>query len=481
METALSPRISTDHAPLVENLLLVEPAEQTCLVEDIEGDIPEFVRGTYYLNGPAGFARPNFNYSHWLDGDGMVSSLRFDDGSVRFVSRFVRTTKFVEETTAGRPVFRTFGTCFPQDRLRLGIGLESPANVSVYRYGNSLLAFGEQGLPWELDPVTLDTRGLFDFSGRLRKLAPFAAHPKFDLAADEMFNFGVWFSSEPRLYLHRFSLGTNTLVFSKAQPIDHPCSVHDFGLSAHFAVFYLSPYVLNTRRLLEGASLMDSLEWRPDLGSTLLILSRQSGERVSSIPVGNRYCLHLINCFEANGHLFVDLIEMDRPIYDQYETLPDLFVDVPEGQPTRLEIDFKSEQVLSRQAIDYCSAPDFPSINPRSANQSYSDFWMLGISATGRYGRKFFDQLVHARWSEPALLDVYQAPPMHYLAGEPIFIGDTAIDSDDGVVMCQLLDAAQQISAFVFFNAFAVHRGPIATVRLPHPVAPGFHASFYRS
>src|SRR5882672_5009873 len=74
METALSLRISTDHAPLVENLLLVEPVEQTCLVEDIEGDIPEFVRGTYYLNGPAGFARPNFDYSHWLDGDGIVSS-----------------------------------------------------------------------------------------------------------------------------------------------------------------------------------------------------------------------------------------------------------------------------------------------------------------------------------------------------------------------------------------------------------------------
>src|SRR2546425_1225199 len=159
MEAALSPsRVSTDYAPLVEHLLLVKPVEQTCFVEDIQGDIPEFVRGTFSLNGPSVFAREIFRYRHWLDGDGMVSSLRFENGSARFSSRFVRTTKFVEETKAGRPVFRAFGTCFPQDRLRLGIGLESPANVSVYRYGNSLLAFGEQGLPWELDPVTLATR-----------------------------------------------------------------------------------------------------------------------------------------------------------------------------------------------------------------------------------------------------------------------------------------------------------------------------------
>ncbi len=473
--------LKADCAPFLENALLMKPVEQTCLVEDIEGDIPDFVRGRYYLNGPTGFERPSFRYRHWLDGDGMVSCLRFEDDHLFFINRLVRTTKFVEETKAGGPVFRTFGTRFPHDRLRLGIGLESTANVSVYRYGNSLLAFGEQGLPWELDPATLETRGIFDFSGRCGKLTPFAAHPKFDPVTHEMFNFGVWFSSSPRLYLHRFTPDTPARDFSKAQPIEHPCSVHDFGLSAHFAVFYLSPYLLDTVRFIEGSSLMDSLEWRPDIGSRLLILSRESANLAASIQVGDRYCLHLINCFEDGAQLVVDLIEMDRPVYDQYLDMPDLFPDVPEGRPVRLRIDVERERLLSRQEVGYCRAPDFPSIDARLITRPYDDFWMLGISATGRQGRKFFDELIHARWSEPMSLDVYRAPPMHYLAGEPIFIGNPAADSDQGVIICQLLDGERQTSAFVLFDAFAVRRGPIATIRLPQPVPPGFHASFYRS
>jgi carotenoid cleavage dioxygenase-like enzyme len=42
--------------------------------------------------------------------------------------------------------------------------LEPPANVSVCRYGEHLLAFGEQTLPYSLDLVTLQTRGEFDLA-----------------------------------------------------------------------------------------------------------------------------------------------------------------------------------------------------------------------------------------------------------------------------------------------------------------------------
>ena len=47
---------------------------------------------------------------------------------------------------------------------------------------------------------------------------------------------------------------------------------------------------------------------------------------------------------------------------------------------------------------------------------------MLGMSATGRHGRKFFDQLVHADWTAATAGDIYQAPTMQYLGGEAIVI-----------------------------------------------------------
>ena len=98
----------------------------------------------------------------------MVSSLQFEENVIRLKSRYVRSRKFQEEQNAGQPRFRAFGTSFPGDQLnRARNGLESPVNVSIYPLERCLLAFGEQGLPWELDPVTLETRGQFTFGGRL--------------------------------------------------------------------------------------------------------------------------------------------------------------------------------------------------------------------------------------------------------------------------------------------------------------------------
>jgi carotenoid cleavage dioxygenase-like enzyme len=103
---------------------------------------------------------------------------------------------------------------------------------------------------------------------------------------------------------------------------------------------------------------------------------------------------------------------------------------------------------------------------------------MLGISAAGRPGRKFFDQLAHADW-EAGAGDVYQAPPRHYLGGEPVFIGGR--HRREGVVLCQRFDAEAVRSDFVLFDAFAVARGPVAVLRLRAPVHLGFHATFHAS
>jgi all-trans-8'-apo-beta-carotenal 15,15'-oxygenase len=470
-----------DHAPYIERAFARVPPEQSYAVEEVEGAVPAFVRGSYYLNGPARFARGGRAYRHWLDGDGMVCALRFEGGRVHFTNRFVRGAKFAAEEEAGRPVFRAFGTAFKDegaggrsDRLKRGIMLESPLNVSVYPYRGALLAFGEQGLPCALDPVTLETRGEFNFGGCLNDISPFAAHPKFDPFTGEMFNFGVAFApAGPHLNLYRFG-SDGRLIYRRRLPLPYPCSVHDFGLSRSYAVFYLSPYVLDMEALArEGRTLMDSLRWDPAGGSRLLVAARETGEAVASVGVGARYCLHFINCFEEGGRLNVDVIELDRPVYDQYQTVPDLFTDVCEGRPVRLVIDVGGRELIRTEEIDYCLAPDFPSVDPRRAARAYEDFWMLGISATGRAGRKFFDQLVHARWGGGGA--VYQAPPLHYLGGEPVFVPGPG---REGAVICQLFDAPGVRSAFAVFDAFDVGAGPVATLRLREPIHLGFHAAF---
>ncbi len=470
-----------DHAPGLERAFSFLPEERSYALRRIEGRVPDFLRGTYYLNGPGRFTRGGLRYRHWLDGDGLVCALRFGEEGVHLTHRFVRSAKWTAEEAAGRPLYRTFGTGFAGDQLLRGVALASPANVSLYPYAGTLLAFGEQGLPWELDPATLETRGEYTFSGRLTQVAPFSAHPKIDPASGELFNFGVSFSAtQPRLNLYRFApRGGEGPAFSRWRvPLEHPCSLHDFALSPRFAVFYLSPYLLDMQPFLdEGRTLMECLSWQPERGTALLVVARDSGEPVVTLPIGAKYCLHLINAFEEGERLTVDVLELDRPVYDQYQELPELFTDVAEGGPVRLVVDLERRCLVDRRTIGYRKAPDFPAIDLRLVERPYRDFWMLGIAATGRPGRKFFDQLVHCDWHGERVRGVWQAPAGRYLGGEPAFAADPA-DPDRGAVLCQVFDAERGASAFAVFDAFDVAAGPQALLWLETPLPLLFHAVF---
>jgi all-trans-8'-apo-beta-carotenal 15,15'-oxygenase len=383
----------------------------------------------------------------------------------------VRSGKWTAEEEAGQALFRTFGTAFPGDRLVRGIALESPVNVSVYPWGGMLLALGEQGLPWELDPVTLETRGVHNFNGALNPVTPFAAHPKIDPETDELFNFGISFASaQPILNVYRFDpLGR--LIWRRRHPLEHPCSVHDFLLGPRHIIFHLGPYVLDMSSLTEGRTLMESLRWEPERGTRLLVIDRETGEAVTSLAAGSGYSLHTINAWEDEGRLIVDVVELERPVYNQYEPVPDLFTTVGPGGPVRYVVDLEKNEIVERKALAYRAAPDFPAIDPRHFGKPYEDLWMLGISHAGQTGRKFLDEVVHLSWD--GRKEVWTAPPGCYLGGEPAFAGDPS--GPGGAVICQQFDTRKDESSFLIFDAFNVATGPRAVVRLDSPVHLGFH------
>src|SRR5439155_25047348 len=159
-----------------------------------------------------------------------------------------------------------------------------------------------------------------------------------------------------------------------------------------------------------------------------------------------------------------------------YQPVPDFFSDVARGGPVRFAIDLKSHEIVQRIELNYTQAPDFPAVDPRHVMHAYDEFWMLGISATGKIGRKFFDELIHANWSKNRVLDIYRCPVQHYLGGEPVFVAQP--ESGEGVVVCQEFDAQNKRSYFLCFDAQNVSGGPMARIALDQMISLGFHAAF---
>lgn len=474
-----APTVVPDLAPQLERCFLFEAIEDSYAIEAVSGNVPGWLTGSYYINGPARFERFGLRYKHWLDGDGMVYALHFKPGRIDFVNRFIQTTKLRHEEEAGRALYRGFGTSFEGDQLRRGVMLEPPVNVSVYPCAGTLLAFGEQALPYDMDPLTLETRSEYDFHGKLTDVTPFAAHAKFDPSTGHMVNFGISFSATaPMLNVYEFDAAGHQ-IRRRRHPLRFLHSNHDFGLSTRFAIFYLSPLLMDFNEFWgAGKSVMESLRWQPEHGSRLLIAPRQpGGEAAFEVLIGCGKCLHLINCFEQDETLVIDVLELEAPVYPEYETIPDLFHDLTPCQPVRYRVGLRSKQLIDRTAMAYDRGPDFPSLDKRLLGHSYEDFWMLGISHTGRPGRKFFDQLAHGSWKRGAVDDIYQAGPGEYLAGEPIFVANPD-DPDDAVVIIERIDARADRAEFLLFEAGHVAAGPVARLGLRHKIHPGFHASF---
>jgi all-trans-8'-apo-beta-carotenal 15,15'-oxygenase len=475
--TASPSAVSTDLAIGLERCFLFDAIEDSYQIPEYSGRVPKWLRGSWYINGPARFERAGQRYNHWLDGDGMVCALLFEGEQLRFTNRFVRTPKWITEQAAGRFLYRGFGTTFAGDLLRHNLMLEPPVNVSVFRYGAHLLAFGEQTLPYELDPVTLETLGEFDFGGTLNRLSPFAAHAALDRG---LMNFGVSFSTtKPMLSVYEFD--ESGALSRKRYRLDHQYSIHDFGFTLHHMVFFLSPLLMKFERFRnDGVSILEALRWEPELGSRILVSPRKGcADEAFTIEAGGGYCLHLINCFETAAHLIVDVLLLDAPIYSEYRPVPDLFATVPRCRPVRYIIDLETHE-LSVCSMEYTHAPDFPSVDPALAGRPYSDFWMLGIPDQGKPGRKFFSQLAHGSWERGDVFDIYQARRGEYLCGEPSFVSNPRNPSE-AIVICEHFQPAENATSIVLFDAFHVNGGPIASLPLRHTIHPGFHSTFVPS
>jgi carotenoid cleavage dioxygenase-like enzyme len=129
------------------------------------------------------------------NGDGMITMIRFERGHADLRTRYVRTQRFRLERAARRALTGAYRNPFTDDPSVAGVG-DGNANTSVVWHAGRLLALKEAALPYELDPVTLATRGVFDFGGQLPGHT-FTAHPKIDPRTGEMIAFSYNSSGRP--------------------------------------------------------------------------------------------------------------------------------------------------------------------------------------------------------------------------------------------------------------------------------------------
>ena len=277
------------------------PIQMECDIRDVVvvGEVPSDLNGSFYRNGPNPQFAPRGFY-HWFAGDGMVHAFHIENGRVSYRNRWVQTKQWLLERDAGRALFSVFNP-MEQDPSVAGLETDGVANTNIIWHGGKLLALEEGHAPFELDPISLESRGAYDYAGKLQ--GPMTAHPKIDQETGEMLFFGYNADGgiSPEMTFNVVDRDGH-LIRSEAFTAPYAAMVHDFMVTKDYVLFPIMPLTGSMDRAFAGGPVY---AWEPEKGTHIGIMPRNGSVEDMRWFVGDpSYVFHPMNAYNDGAKSF---------------------------------------------------------------------------------------------------------------------------------------------------------------------------------
>jgi all-trans-8'-apo-beta-carotenal 15,15'-oxygenase len=440
---------------------------------DVRGKIPTGLRGTLYRNGAARFSLGSTQYNHWFDGDGMVQAFTFEAGSASHRGVLLQTPKLIEETRAGRFLYKSFGTDIIDS-----LPIEKPdqvntANINLLsmQNGRELYALWEGGSALQLDPKTLQTKGFKVWSPETAG-APFSAHPRRS-PDGTLWNFG-YAPHSGKLIIYEVDKHGH----SKRQAlIEAPQAdmVHDFAITKNYLVFLLMPLFVKKDAPPVGS--LDRFKWRSDKSMVAMLVNKTDfSAHYFDLPNGGVF--HLGNAWEEGS-----LVRFGYARYAKFlEHLKGLKFPAPQSQNSELasweEVELNPINGIAKQINTGLFGIEFPSFDLRRTGEK-TDFTVLMQNTHSH---------VDQNWGKDTVLALSKGKVQRYaygtewLAEEHLLVpSQSSSNASDGWILGTALNSISHKTTLSIFESKALSKGPIAQLELPYGLPLGLHGQFVHS
>jgi carotenoid cleavage dioxygenase-like enzyme len=433
----------------------------------LSGKLPDELRGVLYRNGPAQFRYGSDTLDHWFDGDGMVHSIRFEDGEATHSGQFVQTTKRQAEQAAQQFLAPGFGSAGSPDFPVTGPDSANAANTSVLKVGDDLLALWEGGSAYRLDPVSLETRGPKTWRDDLRGM-PFLAHPKVD-PDGTIWNLATGGS---RVGIYRISPESGLSDFGLVD-IEAAAYIHDFAMTDRHILILVQPWIYDRMT----PPFMQGMTWQPERGLRVLIVDKSDFKQTRWAELPPRFFFHTGGAWEdENGTIMMDLCA-----YQNTNFVKEGEQGVIQGTYTKSEAD-NARMIMATipkkgeaRLIETRLAAEFPVIDPRFQGQERRNVWM--VDAKPRSYAPGAQAVRRLDW-QTMTPDTYDYGP-EYLVEEHVFVPRKGSSAEgDGWLVGTVLNMKESATEAHVFNALALSDGPVASFRAPYAWPLGFHGTW---
>jgi carotenoid cleavage dioxygenase len=434
----------------------------------VQGELPRELAGAYFRNGPNSEFAP-LNRYHWFDGDGMVHGIWFEDGKARYANRWVRTRGRALEQDKQDAIWP--GVLGPFD-FGLPLGpLKDTANTDLVGMKGQLLALWyESGQLYDLDPRTLETRGLATTQTQVGKRI--SAHSKMDPNTGDFIFFG--YGDRPP-FMHYGVVRPDGTVHRTDITLPGPRRPHDIGVTPRFSILHDFPVFFDP-------------ELFKRTGKRIPLFHREVATRYGVIPrfgtdadvrwfeFAPCYMLHVVNCWEEGDEVVMVGCRTDDPT---------LRPDKADGKIAAMLSGLKLQANLHEWRMNLATGET----SERRLDDFNAEFPMIRADVIGRRNR--YAYLQHIPYEIPATfealvkVDLQSGGMTRFDYGPGVFGSEApfvprpgSTEEDDGWVVTFVTDTSDWSSACWVFDARDITRGPIAKVALPQRVPAGFHATW---
>ncbi|MCC3503486.1 MULTISPECIES: carotenoid oxygenase family protein [unclassified Microcoleus] len=440
------------------------------------GKIPDGLRGTLYRNGPARLERGGVAAGHWFDGDGAILAVHFTDVGAAAVYRYVQTAGYLAEEKADRFLYSNYGMTAPGPVwLRWTKTVKNAANTSVLALPDRLLALWEGGPPHSLDLQTLETIGI-DNLGTLSGEFSYSAHCKRDPISGNIYNFGVAPGATTNLNLYK-SNSTGKVVQKATIALDGIPLIHDFVLAGKYLIFFVPPVRLKFLPVLAGiSSYGDSFEWKPELGTEILVVDSETLYLVGRSKTDPWFQWHFANGFvKEDGSVAVDFVRLDD--FKSNQRLKEVATGETrtnaEGILCRVHLNPQTGKVIATEEL--LDKPcEFPIVLASEVGQDsryvYLAMYRPDVDIVAeRYGA------IARLDTQTRNLTIADCGENRYPA-EPIYVPD--ISSEKGWILTVIYDGNSDSSEVWIYECDGLSRPPVCQLELPGVIPLGFHGTW---
>jgi carotenoid cleavage dioxygenase-like enzyme len=443
----------------------------------VEGEVPAELKGTLYRNGPNQRFHPRGDY-HLFAGDGMVHAFNIENGKVGYRNRWVRTAKWKLEDREGRALVNPMNPfdCEPEFSDFVLTDKDGLANTAMLWHADRLLAIEEGHPPFEIDPVTLESRGSWNYRGKLQ--TAMTAHPKIDPVTGEMVFFAYMatgpFASD--VVLHKVS-AEGMLTESIIIPTAYSAMVHDFVITENYIIMPVMPIVGSLERAMEGGP---PFAWEPEKGVQIGVLPRHGAgaEDIRWFDMETCFAFHFMNGFDIDDVISIDCCQF--PHAPLFPTADGQSTEQTRARLTRWTLDLnKSESRVETRCLDE-SESEFPQCDLRFAGRPYRHGWYTTADGQLETGTEISDDFhntighIDHETGETQLYSSGQA-----MVSEALFVPRSEDAAEgDGFLLSVETNLETRTSALLILDAMKLTEGPLARVHLSHNVPAGFHGTW---